>query len=61
VRLRDGDRIVSPPLKRPYSTRRRRAPALVQTTAKQTWRYRTGALYSHIPFRLLAHDVRMRG
>jgi hypothetical protein len=62
VRLRDGDRIVSLRSRvRPYPTRRRRAPALVQTTAKQTWRYRTGALYSHIPFRLLAHDVRMRG
>jgi hypothetical protein len=63
VRLRDGDRIVSPPLKGYDHTLLDAdgAPALVQMTSKQAWQYRTGALYSHILFRLLAHDVRMRG
>jgi hypothetical protein len=60
VRLRDGDHREPSAQRYDHTLLGAGAPALVQTTAKQTWRYRTGALYSHIPFRLLAHDVRMR-
>jgi hypothetical protein len=54
VRLRDGDRIVSLRSKvRPYSTRRRRVRRWCRRQLNRRGN-RTGALYSHIPFRLLA-------
>jgi hypothetical protein len=63
VRLRDGDRIVSPPLKGYDHTLLGAdgAPTLVHSSAPQAWRYQSGALYSHARIRLLERDVRMGG
>lgn len=61
VRLRDGDRIVSPPLRGYDHTLLGPdgAPALVHSSAPRAWRYQSGALYSHVRIRLRERDVRM--